>query len=493
MNPKYLVQRSTLYFLCTIAGRAVGFVLIPLYSHYLTPAQYGTIELLELAIQILSLCFGLQSIGTALTRLFHDEGTAQGKNLATATALGMTVAANLLVIGAVFPFAGSLSALVLRSSEYAWLVRAGLMGLLFSTLVEVVLTYVRLRDRVILFVAYTLASLVATALLNVYFIAFLGLGVWGFVLSKLIVTGAGCVWLLVMTLREVGFGLSQRMAQEMWRFGSPLIVANLAFFVIHFSDRFFLSAARGLDEVGTYSLAYRFAFLVTIMVAEPFERVWNVTLFSYTNQPGWELDFARVARYLTVALCITGLGLSLFGEIIIRFVSTSLYYSAAAVLPILAFAYVVREIGDFYRNILYINRSSAVVGGVAVISALVNLGLNYALIARFGMFGAAWATLLTWTLYMVLCWVRARKEHAIPFDIRSFSIAIGLSAGIYILITFMPRLPLMLEVASRLAWVAIFILLLGALRYFPKEEMYSIRRRVSNGCEGLGRWVKART
>jgi O-antigen/teichoic acid export membrane protein len=492
MNLRDILQRSTLYFFCSIASRAVGFFLIPLYSRFLTPAEYGTIELLELATQILSLCFGLQSIGSALARVFHDGASEEWRNQVTTTAVAMTGGANLVLIALVAPFAGKLSTLVFHASGYGGLIQAGLVGLMLSTLVEVALTYVRLRDRVGLFVGYTLTILLVTTLLNIYFIAFKGMGVWGFVYSKLIATGAGCIYLTGMTLRESGLRASRAAAKQMSRFGSPLVLANLAFFAIHFSDRFFLSADRDLDAVGTYSLAYRFAFLVTVLVGEPFGRVWSVNLYTYVNSPNWEAQFARIARYLTLSLCTVCLGLCLFGEQIIRLMSTKAYYAAAVTLPVLTFAYVLREAGDFYRNILYINHRSDAVGVIAAGSALVNLVLNFILIDRYGAMGAAWSTFATWGLYLALCWARARREHAIPFDLRSFATPFLIAAAIYLVVTRLPQLPVALDLAMRAAWIAAFAILIWIFRYFPEEEMHVLRRKVSDGYGDIGKWVRAR-
>jgi O-antigen/teichoic acid export membrane protein len=264
----------------------------------------------------------------------------------------------------------------------------------------------------------------------------------------------------------------------MWRFGAPLILANLGFFVIHFSDRYFLGAARGLGEVGIYAMAYKFAFMVTFAVGEPFGRVWNVSLYSYTKDPNWERQFARVARYLTLALCTASLGLCLFGPQIIRIMATSAYSGAIALLPILTFAYVAREVGDFFRQILYINKRSGAVGKIAMVSAVVNLALNFALIGRFGMMGAAWATLLTWSFYLVLCWMRANAEHAIPFDKRSFAIVVGASAAVYLLVAQQPNLPLLLDLGTRLVWLVAFLGLVWMFRYFPEEELVLIRGKV---------------
>ena len=72
-----LLRASSLYMLANVASRAVGFLAIPFYSRFLSPAEYGLIELIELSTQLVAIAFGLQSIGPAMTRLFHDQGTLE--------------------------------------------------------------------------------------------------------------------------------------------------------------------------------------------------------------------------------------------------------------------------------------------------------------------------------------------------------------------------------------------------------------------------------
>ena len=135
-----------------------------------------------------------------------------------------------------------------------------------------------------------------------------------------------------------------------------MVLSGLSFFCIHFSDRFFLSRATSLTQIGLYSLAYKIAFLVTFLVGEPFERVWNIKLYGYTTSSDWQRRFGRVAAYLFFALVLVAVVLSLFANELLSVMANPSYRSAALLVPILVFSYVFREVGDFFRNLLFINK-----------------------------------------------------------------------------------------------------------------------------------------
>ena len=70
-----VLQNSKLYLSGNVASRALGFIAIPFYSHFLSPAEYGTIELIEISTQVVAISFGLQTIGTALIRSMTSMGS----------------------------------------------------------------------------------------------------------------------------------------------------------------------------------------------------------------------------------------------------------------------------------------------------------------------------------------------------------------------------------------------------------------------------------
>ena len=56
---KKLSKHTLIYGTGILLGKAIGFFLIPLYTHYLTPRDYGILELLDLTGYIMGEFFGM--------------------------------------------------------------------------------------------------------------------------------------------------------------------------------------------------------------------------------------------------------------------------------------------------------------------------------------------------------------------------------------------------------------------------------------------------
>jgi O-antigen/teichoic acid export membrane protein len=469
-----LLQDSTLYLIGNLAGRALGFVAIPFYSRFLTPTQYGIIELVELSTTTVAIAFGLQSIGAALSRLYHDQRSPEDERAVVSTGLIGTGALSAAVTALFVLLAAPIGRAVLHSGEWTGLLQAAFVGMFLANLVEVELIYERIRERARFFLAYSLVTLALNIALNVYFIGVLDLGVWGFVASKLCITSVSSVYLMWRAARDVGFHVRGALVPQFVRFGAPLIVSSLAFFAIHFSDRFFLTGAVSLADLGRYALAYRFAMLLSILVGDSFNKSWGVSFYRYAGEAGWQEQFARVAAFLTFVTVLVGLTIAVAAPEVLRVMVPASYDPPSLVLPILVLGYVFREMGDFFNNLLLINRRSVRVGQVAAGCGALNVALNFALIPTHGIYGAAVATLLTWVGYALVCWVIARREHALPIRPSAYARILLLGLGTFALATVLrvPSLPA--QLVLDVGWVALFALLCLPL-YFNGPERAALR------------------
>lgn len=458
-------RTSSLYLVGNVAGRAVGFLFIPFYSRFLTPEQYGLIELIELSTTVVAIGFGLQSIGPALTRLFHDQRSQEGERAVISTGVIATALFSGAIAVAAVLASAPLSQAVFGATAQAPLLQAAFTAMFLGNLSEVVLVHERIQERARFYLAYSMASLAGTLLLNVAFIGFAGAGVWGFVLSKLIVTGAGASYLLVRLGGEVGWRWRPALLPGLVRFGAPLILSSLAYFVIHSSDRFFLSSAVSLAELGRYALAYRFAFLLSILVGDSFKSSWDVAFLRYTHQDGWQERFGRVGAYFTFILFATALAIAVFGPELLRVMVPPSYFPPALLLPVLLLAYALREIGDFYQSLLMINRRTVLIGQLALLGAVLNLGLNLLLIPRYGVYGAAGATLLTWVAHMAACCAAAWREHRVPLRLGSLAATLGLAAAVFAASEALRVEPWLIQAAMDAGWVLLFALLCLGLTF----------------------------
>jgi len=426
-----VLQHSTLYAFGNIASRLVAFLAIPFYSRFLSPAQYGLIELIELSTQTIAIAFGLQAIGTALTRLFHDQTSPEAERNVVSTALIGTAILSVGVTVASVAAAGAISRAVFHTDEWTTLLQAAFVAMFFASMVEVVLVYERMRDNARFYLAYSLVTLGLSLGLNILFIGGLDAGVWGFISSKLVVSIGGAGFLFWRLRRDVGWHWRGVYVPEFVRFGAPLILSGLSYFAIHFSDRFFLSSIVSLAELGRYALAYRFALMVNALVGDSFAKSWTVSLYRHTGAGGWRDQFARVAAYFTFVLSITGVAIAVFGPELLRVMVPESFFPPALLLPILVLAYVLRDVADFFRSLLLINKRSGWVGKIALAAAVLNLAANMLLIPAYGTEGAAWATLLTWAAYLIICWIVADWEHHLPIRLGSYGRLLTLMIAVY--------------------------------------------------------------
>jgi O-antigen/teichoic acid export membrane protein len=406
-----LLRDSSLYLAGNVAFKIVGFLMIPFYARFLSAEEYGVLNLLELATTIVAMAFGLQSVGQSLTRIYHDQTTDEGRNRAVSTAVIGTACVAAVVALLACVFAGPLGDAVSLPGQ-SGLLRLAFMAMFSASLAELILVYQRMRNRARFFLAYSMGSLVLTLSLNIALIGGLHLGVRGFVLSKLVVTGGGCVFLLARVLREVGTHWHPALARALARFAGPLVVSGGATLAIHFSDRLFLAHV-SRAEVGVYSLAYNFAFLLSVLIGDSFSKSWNVSFYGLASGPGWQTCFAGVGRWLMFVLGASALAISLFGRDMLTLMVPPSYYPPLFLLPVLVFGYFLREVGDFFNSMLLIGIGSGLVGRIAIGGAALNLALNAVLIPVYGIWGAAWATFGTWGVYCGVCWVLAWRVHRV--------------------------------------------------------------------------------
>ena len=422
-----LLRDSTLYFIGNLSFKAIGFVMIPFYAHFLSPEQSGVLNLIELAMQVVAIAFGLNTVGAALTRIYHDQTTQTGQHetVSTAVLCTMMLAAAIAVLSIVFadPIARAINV-----EGQSGLLRLAFGAMFFSSIVEIALVHERMHSRARFYLAYTIVGLVVTLSLNIVLIGVIHLGVLGFIISKLVVAVAGCAYLLTRLWREVGLVWRPAIARALAVFGAPLIVSGMSYFAVHFSDRLFLAHVSKAD-VGIYSLAYNFAFLLSVVIGDSFSKSWGVSFYAHATGDDWQERFATIGRWLFFVLGTASIGISLFARDALTLMVPHSYYPPMFMLPVLVFAYFLREVGDFFNSMLLIGAGSGLVGKIAVAVAIVNVALNAVLIPFYGIWGAAWATFATWAIYCAMCWVNAARKHRLPMTPWPLALILGFSAA----------------------------------------------------------------
>jgi O-antigen/teichoic acid export membrane protein len=481
-----LFKSSMVYSFGNILTKAVGFLLLPFYTHYLTSSEYGVIELLELFVNITSLVFGLGVIGTAMSRIYFTFDDIKDKNLVISSSIVIVIIISLMLACFGYILSPFASKLIFKTNQYEGLLKLSFATLLISSVVDICLVYLRILNKASLFVTISISQFIGMAALNIFFIGYKGLGVWGFVYSKLIVFSIIMFFILFTVLRDTGMKISFNIIKKISLFGAPLVGSAIAFFIIHFSDRFILQHYHNASDVGIYSVAYKFGFLITFIVGEPFGKIWNVSLYDHAKDANWKTNFANIYAYYVLALLIAWSFIAFFSNEIINVMVSGDFRKAVVLIPLLALAYVFRDMGDFFRQLMYLNNRTGLVSQISFICAFLNIVLSIILIKPYGAVGAMWATLLTWLVYAAILYFYSEREFKLTyrFGILSYFVLV---VGLYGVSTSLKLSSYSLALCLHLLFFGLFVSAFIWGNYLSSEEKKRFSIQVSQTVKKLRR------
>jgi len=467
---KHLLKHSTIYGLGNVLGKVVGFLMIPFYTHYLTPADYGTLELLDLSLSLTALILTMW-LNASIIRHYNDFEQVQDRREAVSTVLIVAGVIGLAVAGTGIGLSRAISNLILATPELHYFVSLEALSFLATTINVVCLSYLRARQRSTLVVYAGLLSLFSSLCLNICFIAVLRLGPVGVLYSSLISGTAVTLGLMVYLVREVGFTFSLSKLRTVISFGAPLILTSAAAFVINFSDRFFLRHFATVSAVGIYALGYKCGYMLSLLVVQPFDTIWQARLYEIGKREGSGQVFTRLFEYYFFCLVASALVLSMYIREVLAFITPPQFHSAYKVVPIVALAYVFQGTNRFFLAGAYIAKKTAALASVGLLCAAVNLALNVVLISSFGMIGAAWSTAASFFLMSALALVVSQRVYRIPYSFSRSTGLIALAVVAYCVGSLVSLPSLAMQVLVKLSILVAFALAVFRLGVFSRDEV----------------------
>ena len=395
-----LAVHGSVYLLGNILQRSVSFIMLPVYTRYLTPADYGVLELLSMVIDFAGIIFGMR-IADAIFRYYARYESREEKNEVISTSLFLVFFMSLAGMLVIWASAGSLADLVFGHRDYTLLLILFSMTLVTHSLIGVPLTFLKARQRSVTFLCFSMFKLIMQLGLNIYFIVFLGMRVEGVIYSALITGGLMAVALTVYTLSATGIRYSVPKAKEMIRFSVPLIGASILAFYFTFGDRYFLRLYGGIQEVGVYSLAYKFGFLLSFLVLSPFASIWDSEKFHVVKRENALQIYQNVFLVLSTLVLFCAVGMSLFVDELLMIMSDRGFWPAAQIVPVVVAAYVFQAWTNYGNLGIQLKAQTIKITYGNLLAAIVITPGYLFLIPAYGSMGAALATLLA---FMARCW-----------------------------------------------------------------------------------------
>jgi O-antigen/teichoic acid export membrane protein len=465
-----LARHSAVYGIGGLVSRVLATLLLPLYTHYLSPADYGRVEIVTAATAVLAIVLQL-GIASAFFRFYFDAPDPAHKRTVVRTSFWftMTMATVGLALGVLF--AGPIAHWIGLGHD-VWLVRAGAVGLWAQTNYQQLTNLFRAEERSTAFALASVTNVLVTVAAMVVFVAVFHWGAIGLVVGNF--TGTLAVYLALVAYRteQLGLEFDRALFRRMQHFGMPLVPSALALWAINFVDREFVVWYKSNAEVGVYSAAVKIASVITFVLIA-FRTAWPAFAYSIEDDREAKRTYAFVLTYLLAFASWVALALGGLAPWWTSLLTAPHYHRAEKGVALLAFAgavyagYTVLAIGSGRARKTQLNWVVTGVGAAA------NIGLNFWLIPRWGMVGASISTLAAYVVLFVGMTLYAQRVYPVAYQWRRVVTAVGVAVGLTVLaraagLAFVPSLLL----------VAAYPLALLLLGFYLPVERARLRRLV---------------
>jgi len=412
---KKLSKHTLIYGTGILLGKAIGFFLIPLYTHYLTPRDYGILELLDLTGYIMGEFFGM-GLSESILRYYPYYSEEKDKKAVVSTAITFNFILGIIFTVTILCASKFLAKIILASKEYAYLFRILAINLFLGSIVGIMKSVLQVQQRSTFLTSISLIRTAIALFLNICFVALFKLDVKGILYSTLITSSLISAYLAVTILRYTSFSFQLSKLIKMLKYGLPFLPNGILMFIFNWSDRYILRIYSNMESIGLYALGYKIGMIAVFLISIPFNLIWRAYIFDVEKKPNAKLIYSRFATYYLLILLTVSLLIATLSKEIITILAAPSYLSAYKVIPLIVLSMVFMCSDNVFQVGILLKRKTHYLPTITAIAAFTNVFLNFILIPKYNMMGAALATAISFFVYILATYFVAQKIYFIPFE-----------------------------------------------------------------------------
>jgi O-antigen/teichoic acid export membrane protein len=434
---KQLGKDSIVYGLGGMIARGMGFFLLPLYTRFFVPADYGVIETLNILNSFLGalLVMGMDSAQSFFFFQQKENGQPAQARVVSGI-LQFRLAWGALIIAIAMLIAPLLNAYFL-GGRLSWEhFAAAFLGAFVTQLANQSAEVYRLQRRPWSYIGITLGNSITTALATIALVSLLDWGIFGYFVGN----GLGSLIAALIGWWSIrGYLDWSKWHRDWWprlvRFGAPLVPTALGMYILNTADRWVIIQYQGQTVLGIYAVADKFAAMLAILVITFRQAWWPIAMDAIHSSDGPALLRMMGRLYLGLA-CIGVILLTAFSPLLVQWLTTPAYYSAYLLIGMLAW----QPLNYGFQMIIGIGiwkAEKTVWSSVSLgLAAILNVLLALWLVPLYGSMGAAIATAAAYFGWNAITLALSEKFWPVnyPLGIFAMQIAVGIFSSAAILL-----------------------------------------------------------
>lgn len=411
LNLRRFLSASSLYAIGDLLTKGARFVLVPYYVHVLTKSEIGTLGVLQ-AISIASWTLFAFGFGLAIPRFYFQYRDQADRFVAAvwwSRMLG-SIGPCLLLVGlsylAVPKFMPAIPVHLVTISMLSGFLRAGF---------NIIESWFMIREQPIRYRTFTVMQFVTTTVLIIYLVSFRRLGVAGAVLGEFISYALWTVisgWLVGVVRRSDVTGIEWR---PLLRYCTALLPHTFFMWAIAYSDRVILQQFVSLKDMGVYELGHTLASALSV-AALAMRAAWVPSFFRRAGEEAGRREYAQTASYFCSITFLVAAGLIIFAPEAMWIVTTGGYEDAVLIMRLIVVGLVGQALFMGLNQPLLYEGKNALLSGLSFVATVLNIGLNFWWIPRWGILGAGLTHLATYFVLVSIAFVFTRQYYRVRWQ-----------------------------------------------------------------------------
>ena len=390
-------NNSALYLFARLSIVAASFLLLPLYTRLITPAQYGTIYILITTGEFLTALFSI-TIQSSITRFYFDCKTGEEVKTLYSSIIKFTIA-----------FSGTLYLIVmlLRRPLLSYIqvsfypcVLLVLLGSYFTIFYHLIYALLRAKQKAFKLSVTTMASSFISLLLTVVLVITLKDKIYAYILAYFLGTLMRLFIFILYSSAEVSLSAKDRTLGEYVRYSCARLPVDLSSRIVAYADRMMLYSMRGEADAGLYSLGYKMGQAADVLFTSV-NKAYVPFAFDLFSRNSSTEELERKSCTLCALYFFVTFLLIVFARELTSLLDES-YRASLSVVYIILIAHLINGLKLLFQvamdyRVEYVRIKSI----LWIVSAVINIGLNIVWIPRYSYAGAAWATVVSYVAVFV--------------------------------------------------------------------------------------------
>ncbi len=383
---KQLVKNTLIIAIGKLSTQIISYILLPLYTAKLSPAEYGTYDF------ICTVSLFLCPVITLLMEesMFRFLIDAVNKKDITKI-ISQTILYTLFGVIVFIPIA---TVILTLSSYTTTLTIAFITFVISNILIALSNALARGLSKIKLYSLSNFILGIGTIILNIIFIVVLKAGAEGLLWANTIANTvtAIVIFVILKTWRFIG-GYNKKLMKEMIKYSVPLVPNSISWSIINMSDRIILTQLIGSAANGIYAMASKFPNIISVVYGY-FYTAWKESAARITKEDNKNIFYNSIYHdtkrlLFSVTICLIAIMPFAFPILI-----NKAYDEAYIYIPLIMIATYYSNLSSYFGGIFSAFKDTKIMGTTTLVAAIINLVIDLLLVKSIGIYAACISTLV---------------------------------------------------------------------------------------------------